>query len=152
MKKLTAVLLIALLVFSLAGCGNKEVDLAALSGELKSASGRLFTEVLEPQGEQSMQSWVKVDLSLVDNYEFYAAAGYTGEEYGLFACKSQNDAKTLVAQLEQRVQDLKNTYESYAPDAVLRLNDPLIKQLGVYVVYVVSDNQSEARKIVDQYI
>ncbi len=150
-KKLVCVLMAAVLVMSLAACGqSKDVDIKALSQELKAAS--IFTEPLTEQNDSIVKSMVLLDTDLCELYEFYMTTGFTGEEFGVFKCKTAEDAKTLETQLEARKTAQYNAYVSYNQEAVPRIENTIIKVSGNYVVYVVANDSAAAQEIVNKYI
>ena len=156
MKKLTVyIVLFALLTAVTAGCAPKAaeeipVDIEALQRKIEAAG--LFTVTFERITKDSVLSSVMfLDAESIETYLLYLCSAYTGEEYGFFKCVSDDAAAALVEDLKTRVEDLKNTYADYAPEAIPRLNNAIIRRQGSYVAYVVADKQAEALKIVEEY-
>lgn len=157
MKKVLLLFVSAIILFGcFSGCNTSEtveipVDIENLQKKLEEAE--LFTDTLERITKESVLS--SVLFLTADNIEvsmLYMGSGYTGEEYALFKCVSAEAAKELVEELKARVDSQKAIYRDYAPDAIPRLNNAIIKQLRGYVIYVVADRYPEALKIVEEYL
>lgn len=150
-KKLLAAVLAAVLIMSLAACGqSKEVDIKALSNELQSAP--IFSEPLTEQNDSIVKSMVLLDTSLCEQYEFFMTTGFTGEEFGVFKCKTADDAATLKTQLEARKAAQHDAYVNYNQEAIPRIENTIITVVGNYVIYVVADDSAAAQEIVNKYI
>ncbi len=152
MKKLLILTLIAIISISLIACGSSaasDIDTEALVSELQSKE--LFVSQLSPANDQAMQSIVKVDLSLVESYQYFVSAEYTGEEYGVFVCNSEADAKTLAEHFNARTEELLAVYQDYATEALPRIEKATVSQSGKYVAYVIADNSDEAATILANY-
>ncbi len=150
MKKILIVSLILVVSFVLVACGQAvEIDTSALIGELQ--SGDLFVSSPTAANDQTMTSIIKVDLSLVESYQYFVSAEYTGEEYGVFVCNSESDAKEIATQLETRKNELLTIYEDYATEALPRIEAARIYQNGVYAGLVIADNIEQASTIYSGY-
>ena len=152
MKRISITAIVAaLLALALCSCGgsSEPVDTDAMLSELTESG--VFIDSFQPQDEVALSTIVKLDTSLFDQFTYAIGTGYTGEEYGAFHCASASDAKTLAEQLQQRVDSLKTSYESYNVDALPRLDNAIIKQQGEYVCIVVAEDYDGARAIVEKY-
>ena len=150
-KKVLAAVLAAVLIMSLAACGQtKEVDIKALSKELQESP--IFSEPLTQQNDSIVNSMVMLDTSLCESYEFFMTTGFTGEEFGIFKCKSADDAASLNTQLEARKAAQYSAYVNYNQEAVPRIENTIISVVGNYVIYVVADDSAAAQEIVNKYI
>lgn len=154
MKKLSCLILIAVLVLSLTACGGKEVTLNIdkLASDLMSAD--IFVDQLSSSSDINfdVSGQVGVDVSLCSDYCYYIGSSVTGEEFGIFECKSEKDAKTVKTQLEARQATLISLYQSYSPEAVERVNASILETAGNYVIFVSADNSSKAETIVDSAV
>ncbi|MEA5051524.1 MAG: DUF4358 domain-containing protein [Oscillospiraceae bacterium] len=149
MKKLLLALTALALALALCACGGKavDVDMDALRGDIQSAD--LFDDNLVLARDSVVNDVVGLDTSKCDSAEYYMGSGATGEEYGLFVCKSESAAKDLVKQLEARRDDLYKTYESYNTEALPRIENAVIEQSGVYVAFIIADNYAAAQSLAD---
>jgi len=158
MKKLFIFVIVALLTAMLAvGCSpaakeeaEVSIDLEALQKKIQDAD--LFTDIFERITKESVLSSIMfLDAESIETYLLYMGSGYTGEEYGLFKCVSAEAAEVLVEDLKTRVESQKNIYADYAPEAIPRLNNAIIRKQGSYVAFVVADKNADALKIVEEY-
>ncbi len=148
MKKLLVIALVLSMVFALAACGGGkavEVDTAALGTAI--ANGNLFVDKLAKINNSVVDTIIGADTSLCSSVEYYIGSGNTGEEYGIFVCNTEKDARTIEEQLTARKVSLHDLYESYAPDAIVRIDNAVIKQSGIYVVFVSADDYASASTI-----
>ena len=81
-------------------------------------------------------------------------AGYIadGNAYDMIVvgqCASEEDAKTLYANVQTYVSDLKTEAGRYSPEEVARLDGALLRQTGTLVVLCVSDDTAAATAIVE---
>ena len=67
-------------------------------------------------------------------------------------CTSEEDAKTLYANVQTYVSDLKTEAGRYSPEEVARLDGALLRQTGTLVVLCVSDDTAAATAIVEGYL
>ena len=164
MKKAFSLLLALLLTAALAACGGKNepqntnngeskdtgktVDVAALaaelaekvkfeSGEMKDLSDKMDLVFDLPEGTQGA---------------YYRGDGETKEEIITARCASEKDAAALKSMLETQVADLLADAQRYQPDAVPRLENPVLIQKGVYVALCITDDADTAEQIIKGYL
>ena len=150
MKKLLTILTIFSLIFTLASCGGGDVtvDMDALQSTIE--GGGLFVDTLAEIDNGVVKGIIGVDTALCSSARYFIGSGNTGEQYGLFVCNTDDDAKTIAEQLEARQAAEHATYESYSPEGVERIDNAVIKQAGVYVAFVIADNYDAAADIVNE--
>lgn len=154
MKRIITGIVVILCFIFYSGCSSSNsveinIDMQALQSKIESAG--LFSDTLERITKESVLSSVLfLTPGNIETSMLYMGSGYTGEEYALFICVSEEAAKQLTEELMTRVDTQKAIYADYAPDAIPRLNNALIKQQGKYVVYVVADKHAQALKIVEE--
>ena len=152
MKKIALFAVVLLIILSIAACGKPKeisIDTEAFLGEI--SSGNLFKDALEPIPEKTVSSVIGIDFEQIESFSYFMGAGATAEEYGVFKCSSEEYAKKLTEQFEKRVTTQRALYETYAPDALPRLDNAIIKQSGSYAAIVIADNHSSALSVVDKY-
>ncbi len=150
MKKFIPVVLTLCLALCLAACGGKSVtvDTEALAASIE--AGGLFVDTLAPVDTGVVKTIIGVDTDLCESCSYSIGSGNTGEEYGIFVCSSEADAKTVAEQLEARKATLHDMYESYAPEALVRIDNAVVKRAGVYVAFVSADDYSAAADILNE--
>lgn len=154
MKKLLTILLVSILALTLVACGGPKeedvaIDIDAVKSDLEAAN--LVTDTLSPVNENVLSNVLTLNAENIESYHMYMGSGATAEEYGVFKCTSSDAAKEIADKLQARVEAQKTVYADYAPDAIPRLDNAVIRQKGVYVAYVVAENHAEALKIIDGY-
>ena len=150
MKKIFAALLAAVMMLTLAACGGsgKTVDVQKLADDLKDNV---------PYSTNMIASAVE-DLNYkLDPPEGTSIAGYIadGSAYDMIVvaqCASADDAKTLYANTQTYLDDLKREANLYQPDEEARLDGALLRQTGAVVVLCVSDDTAAATAIVEGYL
>ena len=152
MKKILAALLAAMMLLTLAACGGnsgtKTVDVQKLADDLKD-NVTYSTEMIADAVE---------DLNyLLDPPEGATVAGYIadGNAYDRIVvgqCASEEDAKTLYANVQTYLDDLKREANLYQPEEEARLDGALLRQDGAVVVLCVSDDTAAATAIVEGYV
>ena len=154
-KKLLLILISIVVVISLmSACGAPAkdevvVDIDALAKEIESAG--LFIDTLELITKESvLGSVLFLSTGKIEYSALYMGSGATAEEFAVFKCVSEEAAADIVSELNVRIQEQKARYADYAPDAVPRLNNAVIAQKGSYVLYIVSDNYQQARKLAEE--
>ena len=151
MKKLLIIALALVLALSLAACGDKNVsiDTAALSAEIEGSG--VFVDTLVKMDESAIGGQCESDVSGCVSMEYHAGMGATAEEWGIFECADAKAAKALVASLEAHRDSLLEVYASYAPDAVPRIENAVIRQSGPYVLFIVANDYAGAASVADGY-
>ncbi len=149
MKKLISAIAVAALIFALAACGGgyTSVDAEALSASLGSSD--IFVDELVLLSEKNTENNTGVDPALCDKMEFYMGSGATGEEYGIFTCKTEADAKTVLSSLEAHKTWLYDTYSTYNTEALPRIENATLVRAGKYVVFVSANDYNKAEAIVN---
>ena len=150
MKKIFAALLAAMMLLTLAACdssSDKTVDVQKLADELKDKV---------PYSTDMIAAAVE-DLNYkMDPPEGTQIAGYLadGRAYDMIVvgqCASEDDAKTLYANVQTYLNDLKQEAGRYQPEEEARLEAALLQQTGTLVVLCVSDDAAAAASVVEGF-
>ena len=153
MKKILAALLAAMMLMTLAACGGgnnetKTVDVQKLADDLKdnvAYSTALIADAVEELN-------YKMDPPEGTTMAGYIADGNAYDMIVVGQCASEEDAKTLYANVQTYVSDLKTEAGRYSPEEVARLDGALLRQTGTLVVLCVSDDTAAATAIVEGYL
>ena len=151
MKKIFAALLAAVMMLALAACGGdsgKTVDVQKLADDLKDNV---------PYSTNMIASAVEDLEYKLDTPEGTSIAGYIadGSAYDMIVvaqCANADDAKTLYANTQTYLDDLKREANLYQPGEEARLDGALLRQSGAVVVLCVSDDTAAATAIVEGYL
>lgn len=152
MKKILAALLVAMMLLTLAACGGgstaKTVDVQKLADDLKD-NVPYSTEMIVTAVEDLNY---KLDPPEGTTIAGYMADGNAADLIVVGQCASEEDAKTLYANVQTYVDDLKREANLYQPEDVARLDGALLRQTGTVVVLCVSDDTAAATAIVEGYL
>ncbi len=138
---------------TLFACGKKEVtvDTDALLAEL-SGNAMFFDANLAQISEKALKNEVGIDPENYVSATYFVGSGFTGEEYGVFECTDEKTAEIVEECLEARVDRQRESLESYAPEAVFRLDNAVIEQSGKYVAIIVAEDFNAAGKLLNSYL
>lgn len=149
MKQIYAYIILAALLFS--ACAredNVSIDPDALALELTTSVS--FTDTLEELDEAAMRTTYQLDDSISGSA--YAGTGATSEEVAVLKATDSKTASTLLSQMQQRLDDRAQSYASYLPDEVYKIEHALLVQKGQYVILCVTDDVQTAQTVLDTYL
>ena len=148
-KRLTAIFLVTLFALTAFGCGAKN-----LTAEDKKA---LVSDVIEKvEFQQTLTESPEAMLgSLYDipegvEVESYSA-GYPADRFAVFYADDSAKVPEVKTMLEAKVQELIDTYSSYDTTQVGKLENAIIEIRGNYVIFIVTDDYENAKKVVAKY-
>lgn len=148
-KKLTAILLAALIALLGFGCGGKAFT--------EETAKELVTDVIENvKFQQTLTESPEAMLgSLYDipervKVESYSA-GYPADRFALFCAEDSAKIPEIKTMLEAKVQELIDTYSSYDTTQVGKLENAIIETRGNYVIFIVTDDHENAKTVVGKY-
>lgn len=144
-KRIAAALLALCLVLPLAACGQAaepELNIDELGEELLAAG--TFGETLYAIDEAVAQGMYGADADT--RCWARTGSGATAEELAVFEAKDAEAAAALAAKLEARNEDRIDSYSSYIPAEVPKLEDAVIISGGRYVVLCVAEDASAVRE------
>lgn len=144
-KRIAAALLALCLVLPLAACGQEgelELNIDELGEELYSVG--TFGEELYALDESVAQGLYGTDADT--RCWVRAGTGATAEELAVFETKDADAAAALVQKLEARNADRIESYSSYIPEEVPKLENAVILSGGRYVVLCVAEGSSAVRE------
>ncbi len=146
MKKVMLTVLAAAVLLCSCGEQTKEVDIDALAQQI--VEGVSFDDALA-EIDDSMISML-YNIEGYTDAVLYKGSGATAEEVAIFQMGSSDDAKTALEQAQAHIQSQIDSYESYIPEEVSRLEDAVVRQDGSYVSVVVSADAAAAEKMLDE--
>ncbi len=149
MKKTLSVAIIVVMAFTLAACGAQYTSLDAEGLASSLASAEIFEDELVELSDANTENNTGVDVTLCSDITFFMGAGATGEEYGIFTCNSEADAKTVYSALEEHKTWLYDTYSTYKTEALPRIENATLVRAGKYVVFVSAKDYNQAEQLVN---
>lgn len=151
MKKLLAALLAAMMLLALTACGGgeaKTVDVQKLADDLKDNVTYSATMIVDAVEDLNY----KLDPPEGTQLAGYMADGNAPDMIVVGQCASESDAKTLYANVQTYLNDLKREANLYQPEAVARIDGALLRQTGAVVVLCVSNDTDAAAAVVEGYL
>ena len=154
MKKIALLLVAAMLACVMTACGGgkEETHEFAVEDLAKDLREKIeYEDELTQSRDAVFYMIYGIDESLVKSQCSYFSTNATTEEIAVVECVDKDAAATVKKAFEERVEYQKQTFESYAPEEVDRLEKALITELGNYVVLCVTGDVDRAMFIIDQY-
>lgn len=146
MKVLVA-LFAAMLVLSSCSSQSKTIDAEKLSEDL--LNNVTFQDELTLADDNTAKKLYNVE-DFVNAY-VYISSGATAEEIAVFEFKDEDNAKQALDNANTRISEQKDSFASYIPEEVKKLDNAVVKQTGCYLIVCVSDG-SEAADTISQYV
>lgn len=149
MKNVLIVLLTAALLLmpacSAAPEADRDVDLDALAEEL--LDGDLFGEELDLADEGIAKKLYGIDGA--DVFRLYVGSGATASELALLRFDAEEDAQAALLLAQERVAAQKESFASYLPGEVEKLEEAIVERYERHVVVCVSEG--DADEILSKY-
>ncbi len=136
----------------LAGCAQKTVtlDIQEAADSLKAQAG--VNDSLTLLTDSLFDSLYGIAGEDVKGKVVYTSAEATADEVAVIEATDADAAARVKEAVETRVADQKDTFESYAPEEVTKLDNAVIEVAGNYVLFCVSGDADKARSAVDQLL
>ena len=145
MKKVMLAAMMAAMLLTSCNEQPKDVDISALASQIV---GEVSFDDSLSEIDDDMISM----LYSIDGYTdavLYKGSGATAEEVAIFKMETTDDAKEALEEAQAHIQSQIESYESYIPEEVSRLEDAIVRQDGCYVCVVVSGDSAAAEKLLD---
>lgn len=155
-KRILCVLAAALILASLSGCGSKAGGGKDVAIDMDKLAAALEKDVP-----------FKDEMSRVDNGVFYglyglaeedadkavliSSTGATAEEIAVIHAASPDKVSAVNEAVRSRIEAQREGFENYVPGELEKLKDPVVEQLGDYVILCVSDDNDKAEEIISQF-
>ena len=144
---------LVLILFTFCGCGKKtitEVDFDSLSFELLESGA--FSDLLCPLDKEVASSLYGIDKNEFEDFALFCSTGATAEEIALFKGVDESSASQIKEAIEARIQNQISSYENYVPEEVPKLEEAIVMQHGVFVIYVTSNEPATVEEILNTYM
>ena len=154
--RFSALALILALLVMMCACGASDPAGSSLSVNVHDVAAAIvatdaFTDVTTENTNGQALSVYQLDEDSVSDYSVYFSSMATPEEIAIFEVSSPEQASTVLDACKARQSSQVQSYESYAPDQVDKLNNAIIENVGDYVLYIVSKNPDTVKKVLRQY-
>lgn len=130
--------------------GGGAYDTDALAQEL--LSNVSFVEALSPISENIAASTYNLAENEVLNGAVYVTGGATAEEIAVFELPDSDSAQVFTEKLRERVETKKADFETYRPDEMAKLNNPVIEVKGSLAILCISNDNSAAEEVIKTFI
>lgn len=180
-KKILTAMLIASLVCAAASCGGNqpasttaaktsasETTSAAATEETPAPAAADFSasdvtkavldevpinSAFEKKAETLPNYFDGLDTDAIKDFSYFiCASGAYPDEIAVFLFNSEDSAKSAVKAVEDRLAYQTETYESYTPDEMYKIENAVIQQTGKWVYYLVTSDNEKADSIVKGFI
>lgn len=145
MRKYFAIILSALMIFTMSACGNSNVDVEALSGRL--SSELTYADSLYEVSADFVDNYI--DLEADTTAVMYMGSGITADQFAIFTCKDAATAQLQEEHVKAFVEDQRASFANYIPEQAARLENCVLIRKGRYVVLCVSENSDLAKSIIN---
>ncbi len=151
MKKILALLLVAVMATTFFGCENqteaKIYDADTVADALNSQL--TFGEVLEKSTADALYSIYGIDPALCTDAACFVNSGAVADEIAVFTCTDEAAVQKVIEAVNSHIEYLHNGYSSYGPDQVPKIENAAVLTKGNTVIMCISENSENAEAIVD---
>jgi hypothetical protein len=145
-------------VLALAGCGGaggrdaEALDMRGLAEAL--AGGVAFDDRMEEASDNAFYALYAIDPSdeSVADFVFYTSTGATAEELAIIEARDEESAPAVLEFARARIASQKAEFENYAPEEMVKLNDPVVVRAGRYIILCLSNDNAAAEAIIENFI
>lgn len=138
--KITGLLLALTLL--LAGCGGKEKNLDLNPDELAQAilEEVSFQAELMPISQSAVDNWYFLNDSVAEYAIYINVSVVPAEEIAVLVGRSADDLESLNKILDQRLQNLEESFEGYQPGELPKIQNPVRDSRANVAVLVLTDD------------
>ncbi len=148
MKKLLSFALVLVSVFCLCSCAKEEGKTPATADVAAIISDSVeFPELIALTDDNIGSRYFGIDLDAIEEYEVLVySSGGAPDEIAVFKMKDKEDVEDMLDVVRDRKQDLYDRFVDYVPEEINKINNAVIGSSGNYVYFVVSGDNSAAKK------
>lgn len=145
MKK--RIIAIAVAALCLASCGAKEISVTEMAMTLR--DNLTFSEELTEVGEKVTEKRIGLDEEDVIQCTAYKGTNAVADEVVVIKAK---DAKKVNDKVSEYLDKQIESYKSYRPSEVPKLENAVLYTTGDTVIFCVSEDHDAAGKLINDYI
>lgn len=165
MKKIISAALALIVCASLTACkdtGNnsestptdQSSQISAVEKTAAEKTGELLKAMTFPEmisaGEDLLDAMFGISADDLTDYSVYICpSGAMPDEFGIFIAVSAQKAAEIKSKVEQRIADQTETYTTYTPDEVYKLEGSICEVNGNTVYYAICADGAKAREILN---
>ena len=165
-NKIAAALLAGILICGAASCGNSAQTSAASTTEAPVVKDFTAADVtaavleqipinsaFDKQKDSVPDYFEGLDPDFIEDFSYViCASGAYPDEIAVMKFMSEANAQDAVSAVQSRLEEQKSTYKDYTPDEYYKIENAVVKQSGVWIYYLVTSDNENAEKIVNNYI
>lgn len=112
-----------------------------------------INSAFEKKAESLPDYFDGLDTDAIEDFSYYiCASGAYPDEIAVFLFSSESSATGAVKAVEDRLAYQKETYETYTPDEMYKIENSVIRQTGNWVYYLVTSDNEKADSIVKGFL
>ena len=148
-KKIMTAACVTFLLAGVSGCGSEEetvvIDIDGLVTELTETV--MTDDILTEIDGDYMSELYGISEELLADYHVLLSSGATANEIAVFECNETTGVEAVQSGIETRIQDQIDSYSSYGPQEVPKLESAEIYVQGTYVADCVSSDNAKTDEI-----
>jgi hypothetical protein len=156
-RLIPAAVIAVLLIPALAACGGSEKPAAELNiRDLAKTlmDGIAFADQMDAASDDAFYALYAInpaDESIAD-FVLYTSTGATAEEVSVIEASGAESADDVFALVQRRISSQKSEFEDYVPAELAKLSDPVLVRSGKYIILCVSNDNTSAEKLIEDFI
>lgn len=166
MKKILSVILAGALSLTLTACENTDEKSSGSSNNSSSENStssaetekaadktkKLLEALTFPEMIEAKSDFIDVNFGinvedLADYSVYICPSGAMPDEFGIFTATSAEKAAAVKEKVEERIKYQTETYTTYTPDEVYKLEGSVCELSGNTVVYAICEDGAKAKEI-----
>lgn len=161
MKKFLSIAMAAVLCVTLTACGDNgggasgnsnSTNQSAAAKKPSEKAQELLAAVKFPEMVSKDMEFAEVTYGITsdmvsEHVLYICGSAAMPDEFGIFTAKSADAAAEIKTKLENRIAYQKETYTTYTPDEVYKLDDSFVEVNGNTVIYAICADNGKAREI-----
>ena len=160
MKRIVSVAMIAVMCAAFTACGNSTSNDSKSDTQSSAPAAKKPSEkAAELLGAVTFPEMVSKDMEFVEytfgitsdmvteHVLYVCGSGAMPDEFGIFVASSADAAASIKTKVDNRIAYQKDTYISYTPGEVYKLDDSFCEMTGNTVVYAICADNGRARDI-----
>lgn len=154
MKKIFLLTLLLLLLVCLMACNSASADLSNVSAAKMADSVKesiTFVDDMFNIKNEMVPDFYNLPDGVTELKVFMSSSGATAEELAIFKCDSAQTAEAVVKSCEKRIEALKEKFEDYIPEELVKIENAVIEKRDVFVMFVCADSTDSAEEIFAEY-
>ena len=129
--------------------GGGSADIDGFAAEILSSIE--FKDTMSETADNVTARMFHFEANSVVAGKVYTGGGSTAEEFAIFEAENHDKAEALGKKLRERVEEKKPNFETYKPEEMPKLNDPVIIVKGNVAMMCISDDNDTAKEIMSRY-